>query len=767
MENVVKATSRRHNSFRGQVPSLETLEARELLSAFASIAGAGNWSALSTWATQDGGAVTHIPGAGDTVTINGQVTVDVATIVGTGTGDAITFANSSTMGAKKLSVAAPLTVEGSILSQGKCVVDVLAGQGIEFDAAAGVQPKLHAPSSSQLNLYVHGTADSRCYIRTKVGTAGQPAIICADNWYIVTNIGATYTDFTNINGGPNASSYPGNFYTAYGLLVQPDSGALMRTMDNCTFTATTLYIDLRSAGTAAYTVSNSYFDQCPLVSYGDTKVEAFFIGANHLNLNGVGFDQGAWLERMGSIQSCVFAYIFINTNGGTPYFTSWADTVDVVVDQANGYFKAQAGTYNRMYTIVPGYAASNPHMMDGGANTTFSDCLWDVPTAHDVDDALMMLGNFTRNVNVTGCLALPSIGGPYPGAGPSMGYTGGTNIKYDHDTIALGKSNGITADPNSGHGGVTGGVAEFKSNIGFTADGNTAGGALIYTFGGLTDLVSAANCDYNAKYRCSYNMAETGTPGAHDVNGQNPNFIDPTRDLTNYYRTHSGVTPGPITTDVQASVDWIRKHPALVPAMIAWVRNGYIPTNLAYKAAADNVAPTNGWIGAMRGVPVADANLDGVTNFQDYIVLERNFGQANMGWEGGDFNNDGVVNFQDYIILERNFGTSYVSAAPAQNVATPVELAASITPGTATDVPAATPVMGPIAPLYVLNGPATAAGTSPTLFSSTGPVASPTAANAGPTLRSVTWPKAQKWQLPPVKGAMGSMMVDLFTTALA
>ena len=52
-----------------------------------------------------------------------------------------------------------------------------------------------------------------------------------------------------------------------------------------------------------------------------------------------------------------------------------------------------------------------------------------------------------------------------------------------------------------------------------------------------------------------------------------------------------------------------------------------------------------------------DANEDGTVNFDDYLLLEADF-----GWTGSviktDFNCDGRVDFSDYLILEANFGTS-------------------------------------------------------------------------------------------------------------
>ena len=35
--------------------------------------------------------------------------------------------------------------------------------------------------------------------------------------------------------------------------------------------------------------------------------------------------------------------------------------------------------------------------------------------------------------------------------------------------------------------------------------------------------------------------------------------------------------------------------------MIDWVRAGFAPTNIAYKAASDPDGPTKGWIGAVEG----------------------------------------------------------------------------------------------------------------------------------------------------------------------
>ncbi len=749
------AKGRRANICSTAFVSMEALERRELLSAFVSTTGTGNWSAIGTWATQDGGAVTHIPGAGDTVTIAGKITVDVTTTVGTGSGDVITLNASTNLGDKTLFVSAPLTVQGNILTKNKSVIDVSAGAGIDFDASAGINPKVHSAGADQINIYFHGTSASHCYFRTKVGTAGLTAYIRNDSGgYAPGNVAGTYTDFSDLNGDN----------THFGLNIWPSDGATIKSLDHCTFTRVSMYLNMyQGLVTTQFTISNSIFTQTPIVS-GWGGFTPYIYGKSLANLTTVSMDGKPFMQSMNNITSCVFNGAPWLDENITHNFNLWSDNLIDITNSDNGYFNSRTGVYNRTYLTCITPSASNPHISSMATNETYNQVFIDVPLGHDVDDGNMMLSNYVKNNVVKRSFALPHIGGPYPGAGSSLGFVGGTQVYYDHNTIAIGNNPGVRTDVQ--HGGVTGGLAEFKSNIGFALPGVLTGGSghLIDQYAlepAYVDPVLPQNCDYNALYNTSYLMRSSSAPGAHDVDGQNPNFIDPTRDLTNYYRTHSGVTPSTVDNDVPAAMAWMIQHPELVPQMIDWVSNGYIPTNIAYKAAADNVAPTNGWIGAMEGKPVGDANLDGVTNFQDYIVLERNFGQANMGWEGGDFNNDGVVNFQDYIILERNFGTSYVSAAPAAApMAGPADLANSVTPSGGTGLRTSTPAVGPVAPLCALNVTTTVIAAS-TSFSNSGPLAVPATASTGPALRAVTWPKAQKWRVPPVKGTVDTVAFDL------
>jgi hypothetical protein len=58
---------------------------------------------------------------------------------------------------------------------------------------------------------------------------------------------------------------------------------------------------------------------------------------------------------------------------------------------------------------------------------------------------------------------------------------------------------------------------------------------------------------------------------------------------------------------------------------------------------------------------LGDANVDGVVNFADFVLLSNHYGQANQGWVGADFNGDGVVNFADFVQLSNHYGQTYGS----------------------------------------------------------------------------------------------------------
>ena len=57
-----------------------------------------------------------------------------------------------------------------------------------------------------------------------------------------------------------------------------------------------------------------------------------------------------------------------------------------------------------------------------------------------------------------------------------------------------------------------------------------------------------------------------------------------------------------------------------------------------------------------------DANLDGVIDTEDFVILATHFAQAGQNWLTADFNHDGVVNALDFNAIAANFGSVAISA---------------------------------------------------------------------------------------------------------
>ncbi|MGC4032411.1 MAG: autotransporter-associated beta strand repeat-containing protein [Tepidisphaeraceae bacterium] len=53
-----------------------------------------------------------------------------------------------------------------------------------------------------------------------------------------------------------------------------------------------------------------------------------------------------------------------------------------------------------------------------------------------------------------------------------------------------------------------------------------------------------------------------------------------------------------------------------------------------------------------------DADLDGDVDFNDFLALQANFGNASTRFDQGDFNYDGTTDFNDFLALQANFGQS-------------------------------------------------------------------------------------------------------------
>ena len=58
-----------------------------------------------------------------------------------------------------------------------------------------------------------------------------------------------------------------------------------------------------------------------------------------------------------------------------------------------------------------------------------------------------------------------------------------------------------------------------------------------------------------------------------------------------------------------------------------------------------------------------DANLSGTVDFNDFLILQNNFGNTGTRFDQGNFNYDGQTDFNDFLALQNNFGQS-VNGSP-------------------------------------------------------------------------------------------------------
>jgi hypothetical protein len=64
-----------------------------------------------------------------------------------------------------------------------------------------------------------------------------------------------------------------------------------------------------------------------------------------------------------------------------------------------------------------------------------------------------------------------------------------------------------------------------------------------------------------------------------------------------------------------------------------------------------------------------DTNGDNVTNFDDLLVLAKNYNKSGLGYTAGDFDFNGVVNFDDLLLLAKNYNSSLPSPGALPDLA--------------------------------------------------------------------------------------------------
>ena len=107
-----------------------------------------------------------------------------------------------------------------------------------------------------------------------------------------------------------------------------------------------------------------------------------------------------------------------------------------------------------------------------------------------------------------------------------------------------------------------------------------------------------------------------------------------------------------------------------VAAVQALVSAGTIFTSSADSAHTVGYGDVGAGGVTARYTLFGDADLNGSVNFNDFLILQNNFGQAGV-FSQGDFDGNGAVNFNDFLALQNNFGQS-VTGAPVAFTSTQV-----------------------------------------------------------------------------------------------
>lgn len=553
----------------------------------------GNWADSSTW----GGAAA--PGNGDTATVGHVVTVAANATVGhsPGAGDVTQAVLVNAGGSVVINSGVTFVCRGDFFCSNSNTVrslDVAAGGVFEFDASAAGVPATaryvcqgtgHAASGTQPSIRFAGSSGSHCTVRSNAGGANGRFTTTGTYGGLIE---ATYTDFTRIGDASNAgftmtltgdslTTFTNCVFDACGQLTFGGTnivGATQFTMQNCRWKntaasnciTTTMYND-KTTGTRL--IDGNTFDK---ICYTYAPRECTI--TNNVFYGNV---------TMSSTdnEGCVFTGNVIGLAAG-------ADTV-----------QPYAATIDGNYLIYRDSGATNPHFLQVGnyvALTTqaVSNNIFDFIGSDSTGDCILLASPGSAvTVNITNNLVLPNASGQTTGTIFSALGNANITIACNHNTCHVGTGGGAAVgETYTGHAGM---LSSFKSNLFWDT---SARGYKLTDSGvndAVSDLVTSANANYNAGYNLSagsnlkgYNNLEfsSGSPGANDLEGQDPQFIDSSRNMAAWDLSLGG--PG---TAANALTELLKKNDTgynsnyNITALLAFVRGGFAPQNTAYRDA--------------------------------------------------------------------------------------------------------------------------------------------------------------------------------------
>lgn len=559
-------------------------------------AATGNWSATGTWT---GGVV---PGNGDTVTLNHNVTVDVDTIIGTSPAEnSGTYAITWGAATKKLTIASGVTlrVRGDCLGQGNTTKNDLvlmqSGSTWIFDASQASSPTsqnyrfIFATAGGQYGVFrVQGTSGARCAVMSDSG--GGNGFFTRNSLTICGYINAAYCDFTRIGDATNPviDGYLGNTSNAE------------ITFDNCRF------IDggqVSGGGTAAATGAKFSITNCswsgtlpsqclvlPTFTNTGTKVVSGSVFDKEVSIG-----QGAWTLSDARGNGNLFQGGYTAVAG-----TKWATSIGNFVRRTTQPSLNVYGDLTDEWWYKDGTIA-NSQMMTLGVTSglTIDGVIIATSDSNAVGDMIGVSSpGGARTHTIKNCILLPDeTSGNQPGKLHGSGGNANNTILCYHNTYistAAGETALSYGETYNGHDG----ILTAKSNLAWS---DTSGEASIaIRQAGSVQQSNATKWDYNAGWNLrsgtdgsGYNSISAGTifssgsPGAHDFAVSSDPFVDRTRNLPTWDAALGG--PG---TAANAIAELAKRNDPTgyntaysIEALVDWVRGGFDVTDSSLEDA--------------------------------------------------------------------------------------------------------------------------------------------------------------------------------------
>jgi hypothetical protein len=554
-------------------------------------AAAGDWSATGTWT---GGT---IPGNLDTVTLNHDVVVtDERTV---GVSPAAGAATPAILCNATLTIATGgrLNCRGDLaLNTGDFVM--AAGAILEWDASAAGTPstaryRLRWVSGSTATVTISGTSGNHAIVRSNSG--GANGRIDHNNIDHAGQIAATWCDFQRIGDASNSA-------ISYILL-----GSDTLHLEDCTFDADCGSIgDVTSFAETGTTIRlirvqhlSTVADSCVLSNDNPASGSGTreFLGGDY---HGKVYWYGWWGWTIGGGAVLRGGY---ESNNGVP--GNWDGVLIVIPDTSAGDVQT-GGTMKNSYVLFTGQP-SNPHGTTVGDETPrLTGCIFECPDGDgsegDGDCITFNAPSAPVLVQVDHCITVHHNN---VAPGTMLSCLGGPNLTVECTHCTFHGQMGIyVGETYSGHAGM---LAKAKNNLMYH---KTAGSGYVILAdpGSATDLVAAANADYNGKWNpngsgySGLNFS-SGAPGVHDVSGD-PQFVDVDRGIKSWDSSIGG--PG----TVAHALDQLGTGAHTLQELLDYVRAGFRPTNPAFRAADDMVSPSQGWMGAVQGLSDPVDQLD-------------------------------------------------------------------------------------------------------------------------------------------------------------